>query len=369
MARGVPEAGRAHRAAGALSGGRGRPSGARGSDLDALGPHGGALDLGGFHFDAPIPPGGYRWRYADAVSEDGRFSLVLIALLGSVFSPFYAWAGRRAPLDHCALNVCLYGPGATRWALTERRSHAVAAGPETLELGPSRIAFEDDALIFDIHEHAAPLPFPIRGRVTIRPDIEQTEVFTLDARARHVWRPVWPSARVEARFDAPEVTFTGHGYVDMNAGITPLETAFTSWSWARTPLDDGAAIIYDSLWRDGGGSGLALRIGKDGVAERFDPPPQARLARTGWRVGRPVRADGDPRVRQTLEDTPFYARSLIETGLLGQRRLSMHESLDLTRFDTNWVKVLLPFRMPRAFWRQAGLLSFEVGPKSKLRSD
>jgi len=266
-----------------------------------------------------------------------------------VFSPFYAWAGRRAPLDHCALNVCLYGPGATRWALTERRSHAVAAGPETLELGPSRIAFEDDALIFDIHEHAAPLPFPIRGRVTIRPDIEQTEVFTLDARGRHVWRPVWPRARVEARFDAPEIAWSGDGYVDMNAGVEPLEDGFQSWSWARTPLENGAAILYDCRLKSGAEAGHALRIGPDGQAHGFEPPAAAALPGVRWGVARPGRSDGAARIVQTLEDTPFYSRSLIETDLLGERRISMHESLDLARFSSNWVKLLLPFRMRRAF--------------------
>jgi carotenoid 1,2-hydratase len=68
-----------------------------------------------------------------------------------------------------------------------------------------------------------------------------------------------------------------------------------------------------------------------------------------WGVARPSRSDGAGRVVKTLEDTPFYTRSMIETELLGETRISMHESLDLRRFASTWVKCLLPFRMPRAF--------------------
>lgn len=268
-----------------------------------------------------------------------------------MFSPYYAWSGRGDPLNHCALNVCLYGPGVRRWAMTERRRGAVEASADSLALGPSQVRFEDGALIYDIAEYGAPLPKGVRGRVVIRPEVEQGETFTLDGAGRHVWRPVWPRARVEARFDAPELTFSGDGYVDMNAGSEPLEAGFRSWNWARTPTQDGAAILYDSVWADGGRRSLALRIDGAGRAEGFDAPAEQALPKTGWRVDRAVRSDGRARVITTLEDTPFYSRSLIETGLLGARRTWMHESLDLTRFSSPVVKMMLPFRMPRAYWR------------------
>ena len=266
-----------------------------------------------------------------------------------MFSPYYAWAGRGAPLDHCALNVCLYGPGATRWAMTERRARAVELGEDHLRIGPSAVRFEDGALIYDIHEHGAPIPYRVRGQVRIRPQIEQGETFVLDAAGRHVWRPRWPRAEVSVDFAAPDLSWRGEGYVDMNAGVEPLEAGFTYWDWSRAPTQDGAVILYDSLRRDGARDPLALDIGADGTARRFEPPAAARLATTGWRVARGTRSDGAARVVKTLEDTPFYSRSLIETELLGQALLSMHESLDLTRFSSSWVKALLPFRMPRAF--------------------
>jgi carotenoid 1,2-hydratase len=68
-----------------------------------------------------------------------------------------------------------------------------------------------------------------------------------------------------------------------------------------------------------------------------------------WRVARVARAEaGYPAaVLRTLEDAPFYARSLISTRLLGHSVTAMHESLSLDRFRADWVRLLLPFRMPR----------------------
>ena len=34
---------------------------------------------------------GYVWWYVDALSDDGRQGLTIIAFIGSVFSPYYAW--------------------------------------------------------------------------------------------------------------------------------------------------------------------------------------------------------------------------------------------------------------------------------------
>ena len=52
-------------------------------------------------------------------------------------------------------------------------------------------------------------------------------------------------------------------------------------------------------------------------------------------------------MRETLEDGPFYSRSLIDTWHAGQPLHEVHESLSLTRFASRWVQVLLPVRMPR----------------------
>jgi carotenoid 1,2-hydratase len=78
-------------------------------------------------------------------------------------------------------------------------------------------------------------------------------------------------------------------------------------------------------------------------------PSDAALPGTFWRVSRETRIDDNrqPRVLRTLEDTPFYARSLLATHLLDEPIVAVHESLSLDRFRAPWVQALLPFRMPR----------------------
>jgi carotenoid 1,2-hydratase len=78
------------------------------------------------------------------------------------------------------------------------------------------------------------------------------------------------------------------------------------------------------------------------------------LERSGWNIGRESRSElaSAGRVIETLVDAPFYVRSLLSTQLGGTQVTSIHESLDLQRFQRRWVQALLPFRMPRWPWRQ-----------------
>ena len=59
----------------------------------------------------------------------------------------------------------------------------------------------------------------------------------------------------------------------------------------------------------------------------------------------PRSAPDGAKLRETLEDTPFYSRSRIEVP----GGLAVHESLDLDRFSSPVVRAMLPFRMPRRF--------------------
>ena len=109
-------------------------------------------------------------------------------------------------------------------------------------------------------------------------------------------------------------------------------------------------MLYDVERRDGGDLGVAIRVRPSGEVEPLAPIPVVRLPRTRWGVARNTRADagGVAQVARTLEDTPFYARSVLATHLLGEATSAMHESLSLDRFAAPWVQAMLPFRIPRA---------------------
>jgi carotenoid 1,2-hydratase len=111
----------------------------------------------------------------------------------------------------------------------------------------------------------------------------------------------------------------------------------------------GSIVLYDVTARDRSNRTLALKFTPNGSVQTFDPPPTVALPTTGWRVARSTRADAgtEARVIETLEDAPFYSRSMLDTQVGGARARVFHESLDLDRFRRYWVQCLLPFRMPR----------------------
>ena len=108
-------------------------------------------------------------------------------------------------------------------------------------------------------------------------------------------------------------------------------------------------MLYEATRRDGGRTAIATRFAADGCSEDFDPPASAALPRTRWLLDRRTRAESAPRVLRSLEDGPFYARSVLSTKLLGVDAIGVHETLSLDRFSQPIVRAMLPFRMPR--WR------------------
>ena len=335
-------------AAGSLSGGGQRPSWTRRADGGAVGPPGGDAGDAGPCFDQEVVPGGYAWWYVDAISDDGQHGLTVIAFVGSVFSPYYAWAGRRDPLDHCAFNVALYGPRASRWAMTERRRSAVTRSRDTLAIGQTTASWERGALVLDVQERGAPIPRRIQGRITVHPEAINPLPFVLEERGRHWWRPLAPRARVTVEMDAPALRWQGSGYLDQNAGAEPIEQAFSQWTWSRAATRDGATILYDAVRRREPPLSLALAFDRNAHFDKRRSPPSAPLRHTRWRLARTTRADeGRASAIRSFEDTPFYSRGLVAHSLFGEDVESMHESLSLDRVANPLVRLMLPFRMPR----------------------
>lgn len=301
--------------------------------------------------------GGYAWWYVDALSDDGARGLTVIAFIGSVFSPYYAWARRRTAgglaeaTSHVALNVALYGADGRRWAMTERGAPGLQRSASALEIGPSRMAWDGTALTIEIEEVTAPWSRRVRGTVRVVPTALHDESFALDAAGRHRWTPIAPCARVEVDLESPRSHWQGPGYFDRNDGSAPLEADFRRWDWSRAHSADGStAVLYDVTRRDGSTHGLALRFDpRRAGSTAFEPPPEASLPRSAWGLQRGTRSDpgASPRIVQRLEDGPFYTRSVVASQLMGQPVTAMHESLDLRRFASPVVQAMLPFRMPR----------------------
>ena len=145
---------------GTFPGGRERASGGRRADGDAVGPARGRNTDGTPRFDQAVAAGSYLWWYVDGLSDCGRHAITLIAFIGSVFSPYYAWARERSerggppanPENHCALNVALYTPGRKRWTMTERSRASIERDARNFRIGPSHLHWNGSELVIQIDE-------------------------------------------------------------------------------------------------------------------------------------------------------------------------------------------------------------------------
>ncbi len=315
-------------------------------------------------FDRAVPNGGYAWWYVDAISDDGNHGLAVIAFVGSVFSPYYAWARRKHgaenvdPGNHCAINIALYDlsndkRGVNAWAMTERPKEKCIRTATVFQVGPSSLEWHGNALTIKIDERCAPIPRRLRGNIKLTPTIAveaHDHSVAIDGGGNHLWQPLAPSARVSLNLDQPDLAWHGHGYLDSNRGNAPLESAFKSWQWSRARLSDGSTVaLYDVQHKSGSSLQLAQRYLPTGQCESIPTSAHCALPTTSWGIARATQSDGDcaPTIVKTLENGPFYARSLLSTELFGEQIHAMHESLSLTRFANPAVQAMLPFRMPR----------------------
>lgn len=342
---------------------------------------------GGIAFDEQVPADGYLWWYVDAMSDDGQHALTLIAFVGSVFSPYYAHARRKAlrsdnasvtrganPEEFCAINAALYrgvDTAGTRerngywWAMTEHSRHSVVRDADSMRVGKSAFLSREDALIIELNEITVPFPRRVRGRIYVELAQQCDESYPLAQQGGHLWRPIAPSAKIRVELTDPPMRWEGRAYVDSNRGDAPLESAFRDWTWTRThevredgTLDEATRVFYEVMTNTGECRQISASFSHQAlgganatsiVSSSTPVPTSQALDQTLWGITRslPCDPERDCRVLKTAESAPFYARSIIETTLGGRIHRGMHESLSMARFEKRWVQCLLPFKMPR----------------------
>ena len=345
---------------GPLPRGRHGAPGAGAADGGALGPAGGGQHPGrqppGPRFDLVVAPGGYAWWYVDALSADGRRGLTLIAFLGSVFSPYYAWARRRDP-QYRPAAACgdQRRPVRRRWPPLDddrarRRPRAARRDDAGDRAEPPRVA---RWRLDDRHRRAQRALGGRRCEAASAscPGLSMTNASrstlpaaTCGCRSRRVpaSRSIWPSLRAAGAGPATSIP--------TRARHRSKPTFAAGTGRARIPPMAAPPCSTTSSAATASRLGLAMRFrAASPVAEPVAAPPLVPLPASAWRIERATRSDAGqpPRIVRSLEDGPFYARSLVECSLAGEPALAMHESLDLSRFASPWVQAMLPFRMPR----------------------
>lgn len=318
-----------------------------------------------FGFDKLVPKNGYAWWYIDAVSDDHEHALTLIAFVGSVFSPYYAWSRRWRGArgadanQHCAINIGLYDLTPDRrhgnfWTMTERGARSVQRDAGRFQVGPSALQWQGDSLVATLDEVTVPYPRRMIGGLRLTPSVAATandHRVAIDGNGAHFWQPIAPTARIEVTLAAPRQSWRGNAYLDSNFGATPLESAFQQWQWSRATLADGStAVRYDVVLKDGSPLHVARRYAPSGSMTELPPKPATPFASTRWGMARACHNEDTscaPTVAATLESGPFYARSLVNTEWFSEPVTAVHESLSLSRFANPVVQMMLPFRMPR----------------------
>ncbi|WP_251367552.1 carotenoid 1,2-hydratase [Polynucleobacter sp. AP-Titi-500A-B4] len=237
--------------------------------------------------------------------------------------------------------------------MTERGQNAVERSAHQFTVGPSHLRWENNVLTIEINERAPLLGKKVQGKIKVFPEQVFNQVVALDDHGKHRWGPIAPSARVEVSFTNPALQWQGNAYFDSNEGDEAISKPFSDWDWSRAHLKDGStAVIYDVRQKNGNERIIASKFNTDGTVESFIAPERVLLRKTGWGIQRNMRSEdqGDkPNVALlgTFEDTPFYARSMIKSHLLGEEVISMHETLNVKRLESNIVQLMLPWRMPR----------------------
>ena len=307
---------------------------------------------------AAVPPGGYRWWYFDALSEDRRFGFTVIFMIGSVFSPSYARRARRgeraAATDHLGVHVALYADGReVGWAMSEYPASALQASERRLAIGGSSLSWHSDGSVHGIiEERSAPIFWSslgvgtrLRGTFTLAPErnaeVPAVELGRSDEQ-RHHWQVLAPVSSMSVAFDRPALAFSGRGYHDSNWGDGRLEHTFRRWSWARVGGARGR-VLYAVEPLIGDPRGYSLSLG-DGPSEVQGATSSfASAVPTGWGLHTPTQFTvGEHRVDVStlLDRTPFYARYVATSG----DDVGVGEYLDLERFQRPGVQFLLHFR-------------------------
>jgi hypothetical protein len=249
------------------------------------------------HTPVPAPSGAYEWWYFDALSDDGRYSIVAIFFLGSPMTPYYKAVvdGKRPdPMDWCGVFFTLHEKVGTRWKERAysynlyREGEFHADRPE-VTVGGSRMTYDGvGTWTVSINERGlwggsvkANLRFTKKGMPLVLSSPGKDE-----NKSRHTWVCVAPSCRVVGSIG--DTSFEADGYHDHNFGLLPFDEVET-WYWVYAPLDcsDGKSrlcLLYylpDTMVI---GDGVLLLLDEEG--NMLSRPDQARITPASSHRGR-----------------------------------------------------------------------------------
>lgn len=207
-------------------------------------------------------PGGYEWWYFDALSDDGRYSFVIIFYEGNPFSTRYnarlLEGDRPLPSEYPAVSISIYEDASPiYYSFTEfepadchfsEEHPKVKMGSHTLQG-----AVDEGGLHYSLClNESLPSGDAIEAELTFNsPATNELFEHGHSQESGHLWNLVQPRARVKGTFtleseaeEPRQISFEGTGYHDHNTGREPMREEFTDWYWGRFHFETGTLVYY-----------------------------------------------------------------------------------------------------------------------------
>ena len=324
-------------------------------------------------------PGAQEWWYFDAISDDGRDTLVVVWYAALPFDPDYGVATLRhlktsgefpAPhaLDHCAIGFGWYRDGkAVAYALNGFRQADFRhdSDPFAVEIAKNRVKRHDGEYFLSVDTPTVDGKSRLRASLRFQPaiDSEPLERDLGNPGSPHLWILAAADCRVEGTVAIegrkPKILiFRGRGYHDHNAGSEELSLAMKRWQWGRAHVGEATEIYYEAEPRAGRRRGLWITCerGRPVVVREPIEVATAGRERNIFGVRDPktsrIEAGGESLTRvnrRCVDDGPFYRRSLADfrressaTAAVGITELLDTRHLHRPLF--NW---MIPYRLKR----------------------
>lgn len=333
-------------------------------------------------------PKSYEWWYFDALSDDGKESVVIIFLDNFVFSPRYNTLARQYRTD-CppsaealkssktpAIAFVYYRDGKPVYrAINEFSEDEFSAAADAPEC---HIA--DNHMTFKKAPYGSGYLISVNARLSHNRRIEalfEWVVIESDfipqaapvAETSHYWNLVAPRTDVSGRISVFDKSgkeldvrhFRGTGYHDHNIDNRWLPETVRNWHWGRVHFADSTAVFYRYCETNDSAPTTKLLVVRDGeLRERDCLYEEADLTRDkfGIRYPRRLRFESDDNLKlrvnhlQIIDSSFFYLRFLSEMTLSlrdgkPRKKIGITEYLAPKVLRYRWLDFLINMRIGR----------------------
>lgn len=286
---------------------------------------------------SPKPsPGSYEWWYFDAISNDGKYNIVVIFYEGNPFSRRYMDSIENGENNYAkeypAVSISIYKNKEPIFYSFEEVMPADAEFSTDWPQGRvkmnrfQRVQEENDKLVYQLELNQSiangdylqgMLRFKSSGKT---PDFKYPAESSGSTEQSHRWNLIQPSAATEGElringFSNEVISFTGSGYHDHNTGMEPMKESFIDWYWGRFHFP-GYTLIYYLMNEENGRRDCAWLIDQsnnvtelNGEIELLD----VGLNIFGLKSARKIEMDTGVisfliQQETLLDDGPFYQR-------------------------------------------------------------